>query len=150
MTGYTVTFAGAVAVDAGAFRVVRADGAAVGQVLAPAAAADGRTVVSLAFAGANTESGSLADGDWAVSVDRTKVRTAVGGFAPAADLGVGAVRRRFGDLTGDGATTAADYATFRTAYGKSAGTTGYQAAFDWDADGVINGLDLNQFRPRLS
>jgi hypothetical protein len=132
-----------------AFALARTGGGAVGAVSVSSSVVGGRTVAILAFAGADTEFGSLADGRWALTVDRAKVRSAATGALMAADHVQGGINRLFGDVTGDGVVDVTDYNAFRAAFGQPAGVPGYDVALDWDPDGVIDVTDRNAFRARL-
>jgi hypothetical protein len=92
--------------------------------------------------------GSLVDGIYVLSIDRTKVTA--GGIPLGADASL-TFHRLFGDVAGnrDGSNSvnASDYNAFRSAFGKSTGQAG--SAFDFDNSGTINALDFNQFRSRF-
>ena len=136
----------ALAQQAGAFTVRRvADGATVGTVTATAVVANGQTRVALTFGGANTESGSLADGRWMVVVKKNFVRTPAG-VGLAADSTSPSFHRLFGDTDGDRDVDNGDFVRFRPALGAPAN---YRADLDWDGDGDIDNGDFVRFRPRL-
>jgi hypothetical protein len=77
-----------------------------------------------------------------------QVRDAATGAALAADR-TDAFYRLYGDVTGDRLVNAADFVTFRQAFGSASGSPAYVAALDYDGDGLINALDFTQFRPRF-
>ena len=162
VTTADVTFTAPVTLAAGAFTWTRqsdggavSDGGANPQVVVTTATVGGQTVATLTFlpttaASGLVEYGSLADGVWVLSVDRTKVT--VQGVPMAADFatpatGVGRVTRLFGDSNGDGATDTADLFQFRRAFN---GAVAYNPAFDFNGDGVVDTADLFQFRKRFN
>ena len=131
-----------------AFTLTRpADGVAVGSIAVATRVEGGRTIAALTFAGANTEFGSLTDGRWVLSVDRTKVKSPTG-VEMAADYSY-PLHRLFGDANGDGAVNGFDYNRFRQAYGSTAGSVAYRAEFDSNGDGAVNGFDYNRFRTTI-
>ena len=99
----------------GAFQLLRAsDGAAVGAVAVSSAVVGGKTVATLTFGGANTESGSLADGRWSLAVATTAVRSVATGGSD----GRPTTRSRWssgcsGTGTGTGTWTNGDLVLFR-------------------------------------
>jgi hypothetical protein len=151
VTQVAVTFDTVVdpALLATAFALARAGGGSVGVVSVSSSVAGGRTTAVLTFSGANTEFGSLADGRWTLTIDRTRVRATATGLFMAANSTHGGINRLFGDADGSGAVDVADYNAFRAALGRSAGGPGYDPALDWDADGVVDVADRNAFRARL-
>jgi hypothetical protein len=155
VTTLTVTFDSLVTIAPGAFTLTRVglpngvpgDGATVGAITASTQTVNGVTVATLTFSGANVTAGSLDDGTWALTIDRTRVTSAGGSVPMAADF-TGQVHRFFGDSEGDRDVDVLDLARFRPAYGKSAGQPGYAADFDSEGDGDVDVLDLSQFRQR--
>jgi FG-GAP-like repeat/Dockerin type I domain len=109
----------------------------------------GVTVATLTFSGANTTGGSLDDGNWTLTVDRTKVTAVTGGAAMAADYTQAGIKRLFGDVNGDGFVNITDLGAFRAAIGSQAGDAAYNAALDVNGDGFINIADLGAFRDRI-
>jgi hypothetical protein len=91
--------------------------------------------------------GSLMDGIYRAIVDITKV-SASGGMAdsPATTT---TFHRLFGDLNGDAAVNALDYAKFRSAFGSSSGDAAFLDAFDFDNNFAVNAVDYAQFRLRF-
>jgi len=57
--------------------------------------------------------------------------------------------RLFGDITGDAAVNALDYAQFRNAFGSTTSDAGYNVYFDYNGDGAVNPADYAQFRLRF-
>jgi hypothetical protein len=158
VTTLTVTFDSVVTIDAAAFTLRRTggyegtagDNATVVAGFTTQVVA-GRTVATLTFAGASVESGSLADGTWTLTVDRTKVRSAVGNVQMAADFVQGGITRLYGDFNGDGSVTLEDYEQFGAGFGLSDGDPGWAAfrSFDYNGDGTINLEDYEQFGNRF-
>jgi hypothetical protein len=147
-----VTFAGPAAA---AFILTRtSDGAAVAFTATVALTTGGRTVVTLAdFAGAAAQFGSLADGNYTLTVRASQVSTPAGpldgnGDGTGGDDYTAGLYRLYGDTTGDRAVGPADLDAFKAAYGARAGTAAYRADLDVNADGYLNGTDFNQFRTR--
>ena len=56
--------------------------------------------------------------------------------------------RYFGEISSDATVSSADLLAFRQTYRRSAGGTGYNAALDYDGNGVVSSLDLLEFRKR--
>jgi hypothetical protein len=106
-----------------------------------------QTVARLTFSGPLTESGSLIDGNYTLSVFGSRV-TGSGGLPGVGDTTT-SFHRLFGDADGDRDVDALDFFRLRDAFGKAAGTPGYLADFDADADGDVDALDLFRFRNRF-
>ena len=101
----------------------------------------------VSFGGAGVVGASIADGVYDLTL-------AAGAAANAAKVTNSAAStttfdRLFGDLNGDGVVNNADYARFGRAFGSTAGSSTYQAAFDYDGNGSINNLDYAQFGRRF-
>jgi hypothetical protein len=111
-----------------------------------------RTVARLTFSGPLTESGSLIDGQYTLTIFGGQI-TGPGGLSvdgdgdgtPGGD-GVASLYRLYGDVTGDRFVNGADFALFRTAFGTNTGDPNYNAAFDVNGDGFVNGADFAAFR----
>jgi VCBS repeat-containing protein len=127
----------------------QSDSATVGTVTVATRVENGRTIATLTFAGANTESGSLADGRWTLFIDRTKVKSASGGLEMTADYTLSGIGRLFGDGTGDGRVDNSDFFLFRSTYGLDSSQAGFLAFFDYDGGGLIDNADFFQFRARF-
>jgi hypothetical protein len=156
VTTLTVTFDAEVAIAPGAFAIT---GTTPGGFPLPAVTVAvgtptvvaGKTVVVLTFLGPGTESGSLADGWWVLTVDPAKVTAngipmAAGYSSASAGVPIG---RLFGDSDGDGDVDAADRAAFVAAYGSTAPGPGYDPTFDVNHDGLIDSIDLDAFNLRF-
>ena len=168
ITSIVVTFNTAVTVSAGAFSIVDngllAAQAPVAvpqsQILVTANAAN--TVFTIRFGsgpGVTTRSGaagtgrgnSLADGNFVLSIDPTKVTDGTSNLSPTNSLGDGdnefgdqatdAFFRMFGDSNGDGVVSTTDTGAFRAAL------SSHDAAFDFDGDGFVvnSGVDRSSF-----
>lgn len=122
------------------------------------------TAVTLTFSGPITDFTSLKDGRYTLTVldyqvtngfgildgdnDNTSGGNYVLASAPAAALPdpylpPTNIFRLFGDATGDGAVSGADFNLFRTAFG------GSDMTFDFDNDGFVGNSDFNQFKSRF-
>ncbi len=119
------------------------------------------TVVTLTFTGGAVDSGSLADGRYALHAIASQFTGAgldgdsngTGGDdfifdepASPATLDPTKLFRIFGDYTGDGSVAANDFIQFRLALGNSAPP--FQL-FDFDNDGAVAASDFIQFRLRF-
>jgi hypothetical protein len=132
-----------------AFTLTSTTGATVGTVSVATATAGGRTVATLTFAGAGTEFGSLADGSWTLTIDRTRVVSAAGGVQMAADYSRAGIARKFGDGNGDGVVDFIDLSEFSTTFLIGAGQPAYNPVYDWNNDGVVDFADLSEFSGRF-
>jgi hypothetical protein len=138
---------------ADAFRLRRpSDGGVVG--LTAAVTTDATTRVSLTFSGALSETGSLADGSYTLTVLANQV-SAVGraldgnGDGQSGSDNVTMLYRLFGDGNGDRRVDNADFFLFRGSFGLAAGQTGFLAFFDANGDGRIDNADFFAFRNRF-
>ncbi len=111
-----------------------------------------QTMAKLTFSGGLTEFGSLADGQYRLTVLAANVTDASGqtldgnGDAVMGDNYVtapGSVFRLFGDANGDGTVAANDFNAFRLVF------AGSSFAFDFDNDGSVSASDFVQFRLRF-
>ncbi|HVS71535.1 MAG TPA: CARDB domain-containing protein [Phycisphaerae bacterium] len=141
VTSITYNFAAPVTFDAGAFTLIRSDGT---QETVIATLQNGGTQVVLTFTGGDITGGSLADGSYTLTMHGDKVHTAGGTLADSTL----SFFRLFGDLDGNGAVDAGDYAAMRAANGSSVGSPNYIAALDYDGNGTINATDTTAFRQR--
>jgi glucose/arabinose dehydrogenase len=157
VTTLAVTFDQTVTLAPGAFTLTRVglpnggagDNATVGTITVSTQTINGATVATLTFAGANTTAGSLNDGNWTLTVDHTKVQSAVGAVGMVANFTQANIKRLYGDVNGDGKVDNADYFQLRSTFGLSTGQAGFLAAFDADGNGVIDNADYFQFRARF-
>jgi hypothetical protein len=161
VTDITVAFTGLATLPANpadAFRLTRLnpDGSTADVTLAvdPSASTATQTIARLSFGGPLTDFGSLADGEYRLTVLSAQVSgngqpldgdangTAGGDFTM--DL-----FRLFGDVNGDKAVDGFDLTAFRNTFGSVQGNASYVPFLDFNGDGAIDGADLTQFRNRF-
>jgi hypothetical protein len=158
VTGLGLTFNDDVVLDPDAFTVTRKDNGATVAMALSSVLQNGKTIVTLGFGGAQTEKGSLKDGEYLLTVDGSKVRDRASGALfdgdgdglPGGIYRFGAAAtdkffRKFGDADGDRDVDAADLLAFRQA---SAGS--YKWYFDADGDGDVDATDLLRFKQRYA
>jgi hypothetical protein len=135
---------------ANAFSLTRSDGVMVGLVNVAISTVGMGTVAALTFSGANTQFGSLADGNWTLTVLAANAQS-LAGTPLAADHVTGGIKRLFGDINGDGTVDGAtDFAAFGGTFGLTTGVAAFIGAFDFNADGTIDGsTDFAQFGARF-
>lgn len=158
-----VTFDGRALIADGAF-IVNQRGTNGGQVdvaFTTALNASNQTVATLTFSGPFTEFGSLADGNYDLLIDGTKVTDLFGGMLDGASSGIGGSNTMFGDeeadafyrLFGDGdgnrAVNFADFTEFRRTFGLEATDPAYLGHMDFDLSDSINFADFSEFRSRF-
>ena len=119
----------------------------------------GVTVVSLSgFVGAETSSGSLADGRFLLTALAPQIT--VGGQqldgngdgTPGDNFTLTDAQglfRLFGDGNGDRRVDNADFFQFRTTFGLASTNPAYLAFYDVNADGIVDNADFFQFRTRF-
>jgi autotransporter-associated beta strand protein len=153
VSSVTVTIRGRVTFAPGAFELVRQDGTAIDVAVASSEVV-GRTVAVLTFTGPDVIGGSLADGNYTLTIRGDRVTDAVGlaldgdgNDTPGGDR-VERFFRLFGDTDGDRDVDKADRDRFRAAFRSQAGDPDYVAALDFDADGDIDRADRRQFNRR--
>jgi N-acetylglucosamine-6-sulfatase len=150
----TVTFDRVVTLDAGAFALRRAGGAAVG-VGVTTSVVDGRTVAVLTFSGPGVFAGSLADGTYTLTLRGDRVRDLEGRELDGDRDGNGGgdradgFHRLFGDGDGDRDVDVRDLGLFLSTLGRRAGDPGYLWYFDVNRDDRVGLLDLVAFLTRL-
>jgi hypothetical protein len=117
-----------------------------------------QTVARLTFSGTLTQSGSLNDGNYQLTVLSAQVTrngqaldgdnngTPGGNYVLAPSAGL---YRLYGDNNGDRRVDNADFFQFRTTFGRGTSETGYLALFDFNGDGRVDNTDFFQFRTRL-
>jgi hypothetical protein len=131
----TVTFDRAGVVPAGLFEVDRRGGGTVG-LNVTATVVNGVTVATLTFSGPGVVGGSLADGRYTLTAGGTAVT--VPNFF-----------RLFGDINGDAKVDATDLKAFLAAYRSKKGyTANYNAYFDYNAHGLVDGRDYYEILAR--
>jgi hypothetical protein len=150
----TVTFSTVVHLDPGAFELVRQEGGVI-QLQVAQAVVDGHSVDTLTFVGAGIIGGSLADGNYTLTIHGGLIQDEFGQALDGAGTGVaGSDRvdtlfRLFGDADGDGHVDLGDLLRFAGTFGKHAGDPGYLWYFDYDGDGRVDGSDLVQLLRRF-
>ncbi|MBM4094344.1 MAG: hypothetical protein FJ276_33795 [Planctomycetes bacterium] len=160
----TVTFDQLVTVDDGAMSVWRrgTGGGEVGVVVS-FQEINRRTVATLTFSGQYIEgAGSLADGNYELRMDSSKIRSRDNGLdldgdrddTAGGDFFYGtketdAFFRMFGDIDGNRNVDFVDFFAFRKTFGRSIGDPDYDPRFDWDGNGNVDFLDFYQFRSRF-
>jgi hypothetical protein len=148
----TVTFGTAVTLDPGAIEVT-GPGGPVGVSVATSVVG-GRTVAVVTFTGPGVVGGSLADGNYTLTVRAAKVRDALGrpldgnGDGTAGDDRSVTFFRLFGDSDGDRDVDAADLDASRAAFHTSRGGPGYLWYLDFDGDGTIGSADHREIQRR--
>ena len=151
----TVTFDTEVEIASGAFTLAEAlNGNSNNFTIADADVAmsvvAGKTVAVLTFSNSTsgTIGGSLADGNYTLRVDSSKIQTAVGNDVMTANH-TDDFFRFFGDVDGDRDVDALDFNAFRTTFFKSATNDDFNDLFDFDGDDDVDALDFNEFRIRF-
>jgi hypothetical protein len=137
----SVYFAGAVTIDAGAFRVENGAGKTTA-VKFTTSVVGGRSVVNIGFKGAGVVGGSLADGKYKLLIDGSKVHGLGGDGANASFSFI----RLFGDTDGNGTVDQSDAKRFNASLNKA---SRYRDYLDSNADGRIDTKDLAQFKKRV-
>jgi hypothetical protein len=108
-------------------------------------------VAVLTFTGPGVVAGSLANGNYTLTVHAGKVRDRLGqeldGDADGHNGGdrVDAFFRLFGDTDGDRDRDLIDLCRFLSTFGKRAGDTGYLWYLDVNGDGAVGLVDLLAF-----
>jgi len=154
-----VSFDEIVAIDAGAFEVIkRGPGGGTVGVIPVIDNSSGQTVVTLTFTGQFvTSTGSLVDGNYQLTVVGDQITTSSGALdgdgngTPGGDFLFGDTEadnffRFYGDVDGDRTVSALDLLRFRQTFFQSNGDAGFDERFDFDGDGAISSLDLLRFR----
>ncbi len=150
----SVTFDHYVTLEPGAFELLLEDGSQVSLNVAASVIA-GRTVAVLTFAGPGILGGSLADGDYTLTIRGNHIRDGVGRELDGDHDGnaggdhVEAFFRLFGDSDGDRDVDWQDRDLFRSAFKNSVGEAGYLWFLDYDGDGDVDGRDNGQFNRRF-
>ena len=138
----TVTFDTTVAIDAGAFVVSDSQGNSA--VLAVTSQElDSKTVATITFVDPSLIGGSLADGNYTLTIDKDRIR--VGSTTLESDY-IDDFYRFFGDVNGDRTVDNLDLFAFRRAYRRTDVDAAFNDAFDVNDDGVIDNIDLFAYR----
>lgn len=149
----TVTFGGAAVLDPGAIELRRQDGSLV-DARVDVSLANGKTVAVLTFAGPEFVGGSVADGQYTLTVRADRVHDRWGRELDGDGDGVAGgdraetFHRLFGDSDGDRDVDRADLERMLATFGRPAGDPAFLWYFDADADGDVDGLDMAEFNKR--
>jgi hypothetical protein len=149
----TVTFDHFVTIDPGAFELRSQEGTLVGLNMASSVNGS-ETIVVLTFTGSDIIGGSLADGNYTLTIRSDVVHDGIGreldGDSDGSAGGdrVDAFFRLFGDSDGDRDVDHADLDLMLSSFRKSQDEAGFLWFFDYDGGGDVNGLDMAQFNQR--
>ena len=91
--------------------------------------------------------GSLADGIYDLIISASAVQD-LAGNALAANY-TQRFHRLFGDADGNKVVNTSDYTALRNTFDKGGSDSGFNGAFDYEGNNVINAIDLSQFRRRF-
>jgi arylsulfatase A-like enzyme len=150
----TITFDRIVTFDPGAFSLRRGDGSAVGLNVATSVVG-GRTVAVLTFTGPGIIGGSLADGNYTLTVRGDHVRDGQGRELDGDGDGNGggdrsdSLFRLYGDSDGDRDVDLSDLGRFLSTLGRRSGDPGYLGYMDVNGDDRVGVIDLVAFARRL-
>ncbi|MFO0845541.1 MAG: PKD domain-containing protein [Gemmataceae bacterium] len=142
----TVTFDQVMVIDSGAFEVRNAAGVTF-PVRTVQRVINGKTVVVLEFTDRLT-GGSLADGDYVVRIDGSKVHTLSNAVWNNGGVYAEPFFRFFGDADGDRDVDNGDLIAIQAALRSTRGASTYREQFDYDSDCDVDATDYNQFLAR--
>jgi hypothetical protein len=154
VTRITVTLGGAAVLDPGAIELHRQDGSLVGFQL-DISAVGGKTVAVLTFNGAEFVGGSLADGNYTLTVRADRVHDRFGRELDGDGDGVAggdhndALFRLYGDSDGDRDVDLSDLRRFVSTFGRQRGDPNYLWWLDVNADDRVGLIDAIAFARRL-
>src|SRR5262245_5170438 len=149
----TVTFSGTLFLDPGAIELHRQDGTLVNAQM-NISLVGGKTMAVLSFVGTEFVGGSLADGNYTLTVLADRVHDRWGreldGDSDGSAGGdrVDAFFRLFGDSDGDRDVDHDDLDLMLSSFRMSQDETGFLWFFDYYGDGSVNGPDMAQFNRR--
>lgn len=159
ITSLVVEFDGVVAADDDAFTITNTTlGTQVDYTFDPPSRIGGKTVFELRFASAQTDNGSLVNGNYDLRINAGKVHSTQslpldgnrdGIAGDDGWFGREASDRFFrllGDSNGDRTVGLIDFASFRSTFGRSIVQDGFDASFDFDDSGGIGLADFASFR----
>jgi hypothetical protein len=150
----TATFGGAAVLDPGAIELRRQDGSLVDAQFS-ISLLGANTVAVLTFAGAEYVGGSLADGNYTLTVLADHVHDRFGreldgdGDGSSGGNRVDSLFRLFGDTDGDRDVDLHDLGQFLSTVGRRVGDPGYLSYLDYNGDGLVGAVDLVAFARRL-
>lgn len=161
----TVDFDSVVNIASGAFLLERKNGASwvsLATELSIGLATslfNNNTRATLTFSGTGIVGGSLADGNYRLTLIATSITKdgiaidgdgngIAGGDLVRGESAVDNFFRLYGDFDGNRVINGLDLGRFRLTNGTSVGDAAFNPLFDFNGDGVINGIDLGQFRIR--
>ncbi len=141
---------------AGAFNSIPASNLTV---LVSTSVVNRKTIATLTFSGSEILGGSLADGNYRLRIDATRVVASgialdgnndgvPGGDYTLGELATDRIFRMFGDSDGNRRSNALDYSRFQIAYGTRSTDVNYNSIFDYQSNNVINAVDFSQFSQR--
>ncbi len=159
----TIQFDSPVVLQAGALKVTqRSSGSPVAGIVVSPPIGTASQTFTITFEGNLIEFQSLADGNYELEIDATKVTNLSGfqldtnkdgqtgdNFVFGNDSG-DRFFRLFGDSNGDRDVDALDFILFRRSLNVSPGSSGYASYFDERKDNDVDTLDLLAFRRRLN
>lgn len=150
----TITFSDVVNLDHGAFLLRRQDGEKVGLKVSTSVV-DGKTVAVLTFTGRAIIGGSLADGNYTLTIRADRIHDRSGqqldgdGDGAAGGNRVESFFRLYGDSDGDRDVDIRDLRRFLDTLGRRQGQPGFLDYFDFDSDGDVDPRDALAFFRRL-
>jgi len=154
VSSLTITFDRVVIFEPGAFGLQRSDGADV-IVNVAASVVAGRTVGVVTFTGPGIIGGSLADGNYTLTVRADRIRDELGRELDGDGDGNGggdradAFFRLYGDSDGDRDVDLLDLVRFLSTVGRRRGNSGYLDYMDFNGDDRVAAIDLLAFALRL-
>ncbi len=132
--------------DAGALSLISEAGTPVG-TLTTNPSGDQRTYL-ITFTDPAVIGGSLPDGWYRMSARSAKVTNL--GELPMTEDNIFEFFRLFGDVDGDRDVDRSDYIQIRGTLNKSDGQAGFNSAFDYDGNGLVDDIDVGEIRSRLN
>ena len=154
VSSLTVNFDGPVTLAAGAFELSRQDGSLV-ELNVASSIVSGRTIAVLTFTGPGIIGGSLADGNYKLTIKSDLVRDASGrgldgdGDGAAGGDSADAFFRLYGDSDGDRDVDLLDLARFLSTFGRRPGDPRYLDYMDFNGDDRVGLIDLLAFALRV-
>jgi ELWxxDGT repeat protein len=139
VTKTTVAFDQVVTLEAGAITARNLGNLSPVDVQVMTAVVDGRTVATVTFSNWDVVGGSLPDGVYQLTVNGAKVKNASGSTMVGERTET--FHRLFGDLDGDRTFDRSARSQIVPLLGTTRGSAAYLAAFDFDANGVIEKSD---------